>query len=70
MANKKGANKKESNSPASVSKNSNDESGGTAGTSNSAGLKSFEHIIESLIQTQNQCRDEQAQHFAQLEVSA
>lgn len=41
----------------------------TAVPTPSSNLKSFEYLVEVLIQTQNQCRDEQTQRFTQLEVS-
>lgn len=66
-------NKKEqvNNSPTSATKSATEENGPAGGApSNTLGnLKSFEHLIESLILTQTQCRDEQAQQFVQLQVS-
>ena len=57
-----------------VAKSPNEEGGqqrqsNSVGAQNSVGnLKSFEHLFETLIQTQNQCRDDQIQRFTQLEV--
>lgn len=77
VLNKKDYKKESNNNQTSPEKNTNGESAlglGTPFAANSAAvvgsnLKSFEHLLESLIQTQNQCRDEQAQNFAQLQVS-
>ena len=41
----------------------------TAVPTPNSNLKSFEYLLKVLIQTQNQCRDEQTQRFTQLEVS-
>lgn len=75
IVNKNDYKKESSNNPTSATKNTNEEgASGTPFAANStvvagSNLKSFEHLLESLIQTQNQCRDEQAQNFAQLQVS-
>lgn len=71
---KKFASKKDSNTNQTNALKSANEEGGSdasaAATTNSAGnLKSFEHLLETVIETQNQFRDDQDKHFAQQKVS-